>query len=597
MNKKGLLYYIEKYRYNSVFFKSFVIALIISILLCGMFSVYIYRNVRHIIESEMHYMNMESLVRIKNTVDSTINTMDRLAIIVSMQPEARSIVLSTTKDQKHEAEMFKYLKNEKLIYQFIESIYVYSQVNDLILSCDSKNNSQSIKISEFEDLNWLESYENTAGTDTLVINREKYDSYLDLLTLIRPISFDGQTRVGAVVLNLNIMELNNVISNDLESIAMQEILLLSDDGIIVCSTDRNLIFENINDYPNLNNIANLEGNFKGRVRLGDDYALASVVKSRYNNWKYVSFVSSLYYADQMRFVVKNIIIVCSVLFLLVLVVSIWIASRTYKPIKNILAFIDGLEQFDSQTTSRGTTKNEVELINSMVLNSITKSGLRGSDFERQFIANNRAQLLALSSQMKSHFLYNTLATIQWKAIDLTGEENEVSTMIYKLGELFKMSIDIKQAIVKLSDEVRNAKLYTDLLETRYDNFFTVKWDIDDTVLDYKIINICYQPLLENAVYHGIKPSGRKGRVKASAYKKGNMLYLTVEDNGVGIEKNKLNEIMENLKNYNENLNANHVGLWNIQARVKLMFGEESGINIQSEINVGTKVEVFVPIRV
>jgi len=318
----------------------------------------------------------------------------------------------------------------------------------------------------------------------------------------------------------------------------------------------------------------------------------SVVESNFNEWKYIAYIPEAYFSEQIKGMQSHTVFVCIILFIIALVISGWITFRTYQPVKNILTLVD-YEDKDSTKTSQYI--NEMDYINNIILEKQQGSDGKQS-VEQAFLSNNRAQISALHSQIKSHFLYNMLSTIQWKAIKLTGDENEVSIMIRQLGEFFKINMDISGCILTVEEEISNAKIYTDLLIKRYQDIFDINWDISDAVLDYKVINICLQPLIENAVYHGLKYKSEKGRINIKVYDKDNMIYLVVEDDGVGMSGEKLTILRKRLENdlSRHEEGKEHVGLWNINKRLKLMFGEQSGISIQSVLNKGTRVEIFLP---
>lgn len=593
--KKGLLYHIEKYRFNSIFLKTFAVALIISLSLGGLFSFYVYRNARSVMESEMYNINRESLMRVKNAMDGAISTVSRISINLSMQNNIRSFALGNEKNVDIGHDILKDLKNHMLIYPYIDSIYVYSKKNGYVIAKTKGDSQLYVPFDSFEDVSWYDSCSHNKGKESVIISRKKNDDYPFLFTVIYLMNFDDYEDVGAVVVNLDIVRLNDILKDDMNSGGMQKLLLLSQNDTVLYSPEQKMMFTNLNGNESYQQLAGLEETFSGRKEIDGQKALVSVVESNFNAWKYISYIPETYFSEQISSMQRRTIVVCIILFIVALIISGWITFRTYQPVKNILTLVDYEDKGNTQTSKYF---NEIDYINNKIFeNQQRKDGKQ--NVEQIFVSNNRAQISALHSQIKSHFLYNMLSTIQWKAIKLTGDENEVSTMIHQLGQFFKINMDINGCILTVEEETENAKIYTELLIKRYQDVFDINWDISDDVLECKIINICLQPLIENAVYHGVKLKEGKGRIKISVFEKENMLHLVVEDDGVGMSAEKLMVLNNKLNNYllsseNEHEEGEHVGLFNVNKRLKLMFGEQSGIHIESVQEQGTRVEIFVP---
>ena len=162
-----------------------------------------------------------------------------------------------------------------------------------------------------------------------------------------------------------------------------------------------------------------------------------------------------------------------------------------------------------------------------------------------------------------------------------------------LRDLDILSQLAKDNLVSIEQELDYVKKYIYLLEFRYPDKFTVIWDINDDVLAYKIVKLSIQPLVENAVYHGIKPKRQKGSITIRSYLNGNTICLEVEDDGVGLKEEKVDEI-KTLLSQDYTVEVEHLGLRNINQRVKLIFGEEFGITLKSKLNQGSIVTITIP---
>jgi two-component system sensor histidine kinase YesM len=201
----------------------------------------------------------------------------------------------------------------------------------------------------------------------------------------------------------------------------------------------------------------------------------------------------------------------------------------------------------------------------------------------------------LQSQINPHFLYNTLETINWMAVDLTKSDNKVSKAVTCLAQMFRNNVYLGDYIIPIEQEIANTKNYLDILELRYGDIFEVIWEIDDEIKHYSIIKICLQPIVENAVYHGLKPKGANGVLKIQGeINQKETIVFTISDNGIGMDDALLEEINRKL-NDSENLMEDHIGIYNVNQRIKIVFGKQYGVVIESEDNLGTSVKIRIPV--
>lgn len=176
---------------------------------------------------------------------------------------------------------------------------------------------------------------------------------------------------------------------------------------------------------------------------------------------------------------------------------------------------------------------------------------------------------------------------------LASQNTEVAQMIYNLASMFRYSTYGNGNMVKLKEEINNCKMYLELCKTRYKDIFEYNINIEDRALEYMIPKFSLQPILENSINHGLRKDFDENRIDINLEEEESSLKITIKDNGSGIDIDRLNEIETSLeKDIHKN---SSIGLMNINNRLKLKFGDSYGINIKSEINKGTTVEINLPI--
>ena len=198
----------------------------------------------------------------------------------------------------------------------------------------------------------------------------------------------------------------------------------------------------------------------------------------------------------------------------------------------------------------------------------------------------------MQSQINPHFLYNTLESITWM---VEAQKNkEAVLMISELARLLRISLSKGRTVIRIADELQHSRSYMNIQLVRYKERFQVKFDIDEEVNDYCTVKLIVQPILENAIYYGVGNMDEDdgGMITVRGEKKGDDIYLSVEDNGMGMSE----ETVENILKDNNKVpkHGSGVGLINVHNRIQLMFGNEYGLLVYSEPDEGTKIVIHIP---
>ena len=197
------------------------------------------------------------------------------------------------------------------------------------------------------------------------------------------------------------------------------------------------------------------------------------------------------------------------------------------------------------------------------------------------------ELKALQSQINPHFLYNTLSLINWMALE--AGQKDISKITLSLSTFYRTALNKGKNIITVKDEIKNVQSYLDIQLMMHDYEFDADVNIDDEILDYKILNLLLQPLIENAINHGIdlKTEGN-GIITITGKKEDNNIILKISDNGAGMKKEVAESILTN--------NSRGYGVKNVNERIKLYYGVEKGIDIESVVGKGTTVTIRIPIN-
>ncbi|AIQ57891.1 sensor histidine kinase [Paenibacillus borealis] len=210
------------------------------------------------------------------------------------------------------------------------------------------------------------------------------------------------------------------------------------------------------------------------------------------------------------------------------------------------------------------------------------------------LVKKQSELAFLQSQVNPHFLYNTLESI--KGIAVEEGSDKIFNMAKALGFVFRYSIKGKD-MVPLREELTMVKSYLYIQQIRFGSRFKTEIHFSEDILECQVPKMILQPLVENAIFHGIEPQSGSGMLELRGERTGNTILLSIKDNGPGIDEEKLHSIQEMLS-AQEGLESNtaSIGLQNVNNRVKLNYGDEYGIMIRSEQSEGTEVVITIPLE-
>lgn len=203
------------------------------------------------------------------------------------------------------------------------------------------------------------------------------------------------------------------------------------------------------------------------------------------------------------------------------------------------------------------------------------------------IVLRKTELKALQAQINPHFLYNTLDSIQWMCEQ--DNSKDAVKMVGALAKLFRISISHGNEFIAISDELKHAESYLIIQSYRYKNQFTYSFDVDKSILDCMCNKITIQPFIENAIYHGLDRMVDEGEIKIIVERRGKDIAIIVKDNGLGMTEEQCKAVLQKGRS-----DSKGIGVKNVDDRLKIYFGEEYGITIDSELDVGTTVTIKIP---
>lgn len=554
----------------------------------------------------MFYKNTESIIQNKSVSYSA----DLLKMIELRMNDFSSNLVSITDDILYDAKMYAIL-DEKKSEVATEDLRDYCY-NLLRRICLSNKEIQSITLASLNEYEY--SYDLNAGGVSIEsstsfkamlekarLAQHKPTWYTEVdeenkvrnLYLIRMIyDSDDFSERGLIILQINRQRLKDVY-NDLSTEFMQSINILSKDNKWIIGTEEDWYNEKENEW-----ISNQADNWGYRIDKKEQRLLA-FMNIEGTEWKIVAEGSlNQLVNEEMGHFRFLFIIVMTFTILLLSIFSILMAMDILSPINRLVHSIKKVEEENIHQEVIVDREDELGYL-SKCFNKMSKEidNLLNRVYKEE-LTRREAELKALQAQINPHFLFNTLESINWMA--QLNNVPEIRDMVTSLGALIEASIGKGSPMVPLSKELKYIDSYLLIMKNRYGERLSYESDIDTSLLGQEVPKLILQPLIENAIYHGIDKMRKKGTIKLTIRREDETIYIEIMDNGKGMLPEEVEDLNQKFKEDRDDYilgdNRKSIGLANVNGRVKLFFGKDYGLQIESEYETYTKMKLYLPIR-
>ena len=297
------------------------------------------------------------------------------------------------------------------------------------------------------------------------------------------------------------------------------------------------------------------------------------------------------YQNFFMLMIRFSIIAFAAILILIVLLSYYIPLSITRPIRKLSEVTDQVAKGDLTVRSDIRTGAEVGMLSDSLNTMIDKINELLEQVKKEQIRLRKAEFELLQSQINPHFLYNTLDTIVWLAE--AGEQKKVVKMVGSLSEFFRTSLNQGKDIISIKEELQHVRSYLEIQQVRYQDILQYDIQVEEELYKYLIPKITIQPLVENALYHGIKNKRGVGKIIISGRREEDHFSILIEDNGIGISEERLSQVRAGVKN-KVSTGKDIYGLYNVNERIRLNFGEKYGIFIESTYGKGTVVSVILP---
>lgn len=327
------------------------------------------------------------------------------------------------------------------------------------------------------------------------------------------------------------------------------------------------------------------------IKINGGKYLVSVAELSDSGWKIMGLISYAEMYAKAEILRTSMIIVIGVFAIIAIVFAVVGSNQISKPIREIRTTMKKVEKGDFSVHVDYAGKDEVgELARSFnhMVRRINQLMEREQENQKKL---RQAEFKALQSQINPHFLYNTLDSITWMA--RMNRLEKLEEMIMALTSFLRIGLNRGRSEITLREELEHVENYVVIQKIRYSRLLNYEADVPEELKNYNVIKMILQPLIENALYHGIKEKGEPGIIKVAIRSTEKDIFITVSDDGMGMTPERLQEV-ESMMEQGIDFNPNAYGIINVHKRIQTSYGKEYGLHFESEYKAGTQVYVILP---
>lgn len=554
-------------------------------------------TVERIIDKQETEHTLQLIDQVNKKLESYASNMQNISYLLSMDPEIKEFLTEQnsafTEDEDYSIRQF--MQGLSTLYPEVASILVVNSHGEYISNdLYTRGNKDLTKESWYKEAVENEGIVKIIGhpKDRSLASHVNYKNS-EVVTVVRAIiEPETQKVLGVVLIDLKL----RVIAEATKNVKLGKsgyLMVIDEEGEQIYAPANPLI----NEVPK--RLLNVEDSGFFSEEIDGDKLQFIYQKQPFTNWTTVGIFSSNESVVEVRTI--HLFVICFV-FLVVLfgvTASYYLSNSMSQPIVQLMSFMKKVESGNLDTRYKGDREDEIGMLGRSFNLMIIKINELLKLTERQERQKREAELRSLQAHIKPHFLYNTLDTISWMARKQGAVD--VAEVVASLSKLFRIGLNKGNDIILFSEEIEHIKSYLKIQKARYRDKLNYTLEIDPKTNDFMIVKLILQPIVENAIYHGIKERKGPGHIHIEAQVSNNTFVITVKDDGKGIESDRLQLLRQKLNNVDTQNKRGAVadfgyGMMNVQSRLKLTYGEAYGISIDSEIVNGTTVTIVLPIE-
>ncbi|CAH1194773.1 hypothetical protein PAECIP111892_01847 [Paenibacillus auburnensis] len=421
------------------------------------------------------------------------------------------------------------------------------------------------------------------------------------IRLIKELSFFQN--IGILVVQIKNWEFESIFRNLKIGGSNQKVsfMLVNDDGMILLDPDRNLDGQSLSSFTT-KNITYKQGFQSFKTQFGGEKSILSVYHLKDYPWSLVSVTSWGSLSREVTVFARWFVAVIFLCFLAAVIFNLFFMNRITGGIAVIVRFMRRVEDGDLTTRVEEKGNDEMTLLAKGINDLMNKINVLFNRIQVEQRRKNQAEMRVLQAQIKPHFLFNTLESINVLAVQ--NEGSKVSEMVYRLASILRISIQDRDEIT-LHEEITHLRNYLDIQKFRFEDVFDYEIDIPEELMNCGILKLTLQPLVENSIQHGFEGIGYHGRVMVKGWEDQGNLILRIQDNGIGMTSAQLSMFQYMISDSAEQSAVSQaeqgmhqerrgLGVRSVADRIRIEYGSRYGIFICASPGEGTIIQCVIP---
>lgn len=480
-----------------------------------------------------------------------------------------------------------YLRSTKAMLRSVQEVYDYvSNINIYLNGYDryysSENGIQTINGDEY----WLkECQEMEPETETLIMHHE-YEEYRntkrELTVYQRMLLMDG-----FVIMRIDLQAYENILRQAVGDTEMTILFVNSEQDLVIAYQDTVNI-----DSENLNRITQKEET-SNWITINHQRYLIQKIYDEQCNLELIALLPQVAIFKELSSIYPIYFIVFALNTMIVIALAYITTKRNFSHLDDMIQIFSNAEKeiyLPVETTS--PARDEYDILMKNIIYLFLQKVRLDKELETQKEEERIAEITALQAQINPHFLFNTLQSIQFEIRQKEGNDSKIAEITEELSDILKYALGDPKQQVWLSEEIQYLKRYVNIQKMRFGDKFILYYEIEENLKEHHVFRLLLQPIVENSILHGVRYR-EHGYIKIKIYqsKQIQKIIVAVIDSGIGMTKEELMAQRKTISRYN----PNHVGLANVNCRLKLYYGEEAQLHIYSKKDMGTVVKFYLPL--
>lgn len=480
-----------------------------------------------------------------------------------------------------------YLRSTKAMLRSVQEVYDYvSNINIYLNGYDryysSENGIQTINGDEY----WLkECQEMEPETETLIMHHE-YEEYRntkrELTVYQRMLLMDG-----FVIMSIDLQAYENILRQAVGDTEMTILFVNSQQDLVIAYQDTVNI-----DSENLSRITQKEDT-SNWITINHQRYLIQKIYDEKCNLELIALLPQVAIFKELSSIYPIYFIVFALNTMIVIALAYITTKRNFSHLDDMIQIFSNAEKeiyLPIETTS--PARDEYDILMKNIIYLFLQKVRLDKELETKKEEERIAEITALQAQINPHFLFNTLQSIQFEIRQKEGNDSKIAEITEELSDILKYALGDPKQQVSLSEEIQHLKRYVNIQKMRFGDKFILYYEIEENLKEHHVFRLLLQPIVENSILHGVRYR-EHGYIKIKIYqsKQIQKIIVAVIDSGIGMTKEELMAQRKTISRYN----PNHVGLANVNCRLKLYYGEEAQLHIYSKKDMGTVVKFYLPL--